>query len=102
MGLHIYEENSSTPAQKMTTITLTEFQGYDIEKLIKFLESEEEFFEIKGGPAKSLSKYTIKLKNEPKQVENQLDYDYTDYDKNIKKSSPLILNDFRTLKEGAQ
>ena len=94
IGLHVYERNSSTPAQKMTTITLTEFQGYDTEKLIKFLESEEELylieddfdilkkeriwnddfldftieefrsFGIKDGPAKRLSKYTIKLKNE--------------------------------------
>ncbi|CAB5359319.1 unnamed protein product [Rhizophagus irregularis] len=72
----------------------------------------EEFrsFGMKGGPAKRLSKYTIKLKNELEefeekleQIENQLDYDYTDYNKNTKKSSPpLIPNDYRALKEGAQ
>ncbi|PKK58116.1 hypothetical protein RhiirC2_345703 [Rhizophagus irregularis] len=140
MGLPVYEENSASFAEKMTTITLTEFKDYNTEKLLEFLKREEELhliqedfdtlekericgvdfleftmeefrsFGMKGGPAKRLSKYTIKLKNELEefeekleQIENQLDYDYTDYNKNTKKSSPpLIPNDYRALKEGAQ
>ncbi|CAG8665051.1 5174_t:CDS:2 [Funneliformis mosseae] len=133
MGLLIYEE-------KITTITLTEFQGYNTEKLFEFLRSEEQlrliqegfdilknericggdFLELtmkefsssgmKIGPAKRISKFTNKLKNELEQFEakleqsrNQLEYDYTDYGNSVKKSSPpLIPTDFKRLNEGTE
>ena len=98
MGLSVYEENSAPSAEKMTTIplseiTLTEFRGFNTEKLLEFLRSKEDLyliqedfdilkkericggdfldftteefrsFGMKGGPAKRLSQYTTKLKN---------------------------------------
>ncbi|RGB28022.1 hypothetical protein C1646_673532 [Rhizophagus diaphanus] len=87
----------------MTTITLTEFQDYNTEKLLKFLRSEEQLhliqedfdilknericggnfleftmdefhsFGMKSGPAKRLSKFTNELKNELEQFEEKLE-----------------------------
>ncbi|CAI2184201.1 9348_t:CDS:2 [Funneliformis geosporum] len=68
----------------------------------------EEFLSF-GMKSKRLSKFTNELKNELEQFEeklkqsrNQLEYDNTDYDNSVKKSSPPLIPNFKRLNEGTE